>query len=48
MENKGFVQNRMACVMREAKAKFERAIALQEVEEEEKLPSTECMNNVMS
>lgn len=50
MENKSFVQNRMACVMRAAKAKFKRAAVLDvvEVEEEEKMLSTECMNNVMS
>jgi len=35
MENKSFVQNRMACVMREGKAKFKRAIVLDEVEMEE-------------
>lgn len=47
MENKSFVKNKMACVMSEAKAKFKRAILLDEVEEE-KLPSSDCMNNVMS
>jgi hypothetical protein len=30
MENKSFVQNRMACVTSEAKAKFKRAIVLDE------------------
>jgi hypothetical protein len=48
MENKSFVQNRMPCVTREAKAKFRRVIVLDEVEEKKKLHSTECMNNVMS
>ena len=49
MENKSLVKNGMACVMREAKAKFKRAIVMEEVEEEEeKLPSTDRMNNVMS
>ena len=40
----------MVCVMREAKTKFKRVILLDEVEEEkeEKLPSTEFMNNVTS